>query len=377
MPYNGKLSTMDAPVACQALSRRTREPKGVKGTIVAHRGFPRILTLLPAVLVGAALAGPGAVPAAAVEAGPRLANGIRITVHTPQALEAEGIVQEADGPVLIHPSVGRVPLCGDAGRMTPFDEAVVRQAVQDLSGFFAAVDVEIFILPATPREVPGSFARRGAILLAPGTGPVDPITASSIVTHEMGHVLTWARLDGAPARWDTYLDLRGLDPAVNGPQASHADRAREILAEDIRFLFGGPLATASGTIENHTLTTPDRVPGLAAMLARFLAEPPTGLVTVAGYAFPNPCNPLTTVEMTLPWDWDKDRTLAQAEPVLRIYDVRGALVRTVAGGRVANGRAAACWDGTDGGGTAAASGHYIYVMTLDRLTARGSVTLIR
>ena len=68
---------------------------------------------------------------------------------------------------------------------------------------------------------------------------------------------------------------------------------------------------------------------------------------------------------------------AGAEAVLRLYDVRGALIRTISGGYQANDRVSIQWDGSDRSGTTAASGRYLYVMQLGGLVARGSVTLIR
>lgn len=331
--------------------------------LVAAAAVTAIVQFAPAArALGAA--GAGAVP---------FANGIRAAIHAPQELSDGWIVREADGPVLVHPAVGRVPLRDDAAQMVSLDPQAVLQAVQDMQGFRTAVDVEIFVLPAAPREVGGSYSLRGAILLAPGTGPVDPATTSFLTVHEMGHVLTWACLDGRPERWDAYLQLRGLDPAANGPEAAHADRAREILAEDLRFLFGGTLARLSGTIENASIPTPDRVPGLQEMLRGFLEDAGAGLVAAAGRAFPNPCNPAATIEMVVPGHLKG----LGGQAVLRVFDARGALVRTLAGGAEANGRVAAVWDGTDGQGAPAASGTYFYVMTLERVAARGSLTLVR
>ena len=91
-------------------------------------------------------------------------------------------------------------------------------------------------------------------------------------------------------------------PSSHGPDAPHAERAREILAEDIRFLFGGSLATASGVIENPSLATPDQVDGLQAFLNEALSGGPAVGATLACTAYPNPCNPLTTVAMSLPAD---------------------------------------------------------------------------
>ena len=249
---------------------------------------------------------------------------------------------------------------------------MVASALESMSGFTTDVPVDVFVLPLPPRGVASSFARRGAIFLAPASGKVADQTVAYITVHEMGHVLTWACIDNQPGRWDTYLKLRGLDNDAYGPDQVHANQPREILAEDLRALFGGRLATLSASIENHDLVMPDRVDGLRDLLAGYLAgrDPLPGLV--ASSAWPNPCNPLTTIEMTLP-----DGRGAQGGAVLRIHDLRGRLVRTLKGGTATGNRVAIQWRGDDETGGAAASGRYLYVMTAAGCTARGSVTLVR
>ncbi len=302
-----------------------------------------------------------------------LANGITATIHEAQEISAQLVPTDKGILTLTHPALGSVEMRNDAASHTPFSSQQVLNALEDMRGFNTAVSVDVFILPVTPVATGGSFARRGAIVLAPGTGLVDAMVQANITTHEMGHVLTWAFLDDHPSRWNSYLALRGLDQNTNGPAASHADRAREILAEDIRFLFGGSLATVGGSIENHNLSTPDRVIGLEELLASFFAPENQGPVAVHSAAFPNPCNPLTTIEMSLPAGFAAQGVTAE----LRIYDVRGAVVRTVSGGYLANSRVSLQWDGSTDQGTVAASGRYFYSLRMGSLVGRGSVTMVR
>lgn len=298
-------------------------------------------------------------------------TGLRATIHTAEEITSSLLTGDKSAPVLVHPAVGSLELASGTGTLFPYDEAQVASALETMRGFVTTAEVEIFLLPAPPAAVGSSYASRNVIFLAPGTGAIPPMTQAYIATHELGHVLTWAFLDGDPARWSAYQDLRGLDPMLNGPEARHADRAREILAEDVRFLFGGPLATSTGTIENHDLATPDQVLGLEDLLAGYFAgrgSLPAGLPSTA---FPNPCNPLTTVEMSLP------SGASAGEASLDIYDLRGALVRTVTGGYQANGRVSLQWDGSTGTGAMAASGRYLYVIRLGSHSSRGAVTLVR
>ena len=101
----------------------------------------------------------------------------------------------------------------------------------------------------------------------------------------------------------------------------------------------------------------------------YVADHPTGLFvfSVEGHAgeatgvarrpgiarlgpnYPNPFNPVTTIEY---------ETLSLARVTLRVYDVSGALVRTLADGTVPAGSHQARWDGTDDTGRAVASGVY-------------------
>ena len=298
------------------------------------------------------------------------ANGITATIHGSNEISAQLVLNKDGSRELIHPAAGSVVLEAADEAWFPYDESVVIAALDAMQGFETRLDVDVFVLPAPPAEINSSFARRGAVFLSPGTGPIAESTAAYITTHEMGHVMTWAFLDDYPARWDAYLGLRGLDESNLSAEAAHADRAREILAEDIRFLFGGFQATRSGTIENHDLVEPDQVEGLEDLLAGFFrAEQPAQRV-YAARAFPNPCNPLTTIEMALADDATVDGG------VLRLYDVRGSLIRTIEG-HVANGSLSIQWNGTDDFGAMASSGRYFYVFEAGRTLGKGSVTLVR
>lgn len=315
----------------------------------------------------------GAVGSATASQVHRLSNGINATVHTPDDIDTRLLTTSASGTILIDPAGGTVTLLTSDEPVYPFDSAVVVQALASMHGFQTEVDVEVFILDAYPAETMSSFARRGAIFLAPGHGPVAESTMAYITTHEMGHVLTWAFLDGRTDRWEAYLALRGLQPVLDTDDLAHADLPREILAEDIRFLFGGLLARIDGTIENPNLVLPNQIDGLDELLSGFFAEPKGKSRLATSQAFPNPCNPRTTIEMVLPAGVDTQ----PGDVRLSLFDMRGALVRSLDGGYVANGRATLTWDGTDQEGRAAASGRYHYVMQVVGLTASGAVTLLR
>jgi len=228
------------------------------------------------------------------------ANGIKATIHLPgdyeQVLKSSGDGEET----VITTANGTVTLQKSSTTLFPFALEYVKRALADMHNLSTQVDVNVYILDAVPADAGGSFARQDGIYLAPGTGEVEESTVAYITTHEMGHVLTWAFMDNRAERWNSYLRLRGLDLRFNGPSAAHADRAREILAEDMRYLFGGALANKSRSIENHDLQLPDQVSGLKSLLSGFFMAMTRAGAVVTSSAFPNPCNPLTTVAMDLP-----------------------------------------------------------------------------
>ncbi len=309
-------------------------------------------------------------------------SGLRVRIHTPADL-APYLVHEDGALLLRHPALGEIELLQgphdprltrrDAAEFLPLPADVVADALGDLQTLKLDLDVDVFLLPAPPAEVLGSFARAGAIVLSPAFGPVAASTVADVTVHELGHVLTWACFDRRPELWARYLELRGLTADRHGPEAPHAERAREILAEDIRFLFGGALATASGAIENPSLVTPDQVGGLQEFLSEALGSGPVVGAALACTAYPNPCNPLTTVAMALPADAFGDA----GEALLTVYDLRGQAVRTVRGGEIRNGRLLVSWDGQDDTGRRVASGRYAYALTWHRAAGRGTVTVAR
>lgn len=170
------------------------------------------------------------------------------------------------------------------------------------------------------------------------------------------------------------MRLRGLNGTDNGPAAPHASRAREILAEDIRFLFGGRMANVYDSIENAELSRPDAVDGLVAFLIDSIGGAPVAPGGAVCTAFPNPCNPRTTIELSLPGDTSvRDAATARLE----LYDTRGRRVRVVDGGILSNGRLLIVWDGRDDDGTYLPSGRYLYVTGWRDLRGRGAVTLVK
>jgi hypothetical protein len=78
-------------------------------------------------------------------------------------------------------------------------------------------------------------------------------------------------------------------------------------------------------------------------------------------AYPNPFNPTVTIRFNVP---------ESGHVALRIYDVRGKLVRTLAEGRMRSGTHVARWDGRNSRDVVVASG--VYFVTVH--SAGGPVT---
>jgi hypothetical protein len=87
---------------------------------------------------------------------------------------------------------------------------------------------------------------------------------------------------------------------------------------------------------------------------------------------PNPFNPATTIPFTVPGSL-ASRQNAQ----LAVYDVNGALVKTLVSGAVAGGRYEVRWDGTNERGEAVASGIYFAQLNAGGHSATRKLVLLR
>jgi len=310
-------------------------------------------------------------------------TGIRAVIHGPDDLAP--YLHLRDGSLwLEHPRWGTVELLTgvddprlprrDVTAFVPLPADGVAAALREVRGISPSVEVDVLLLPSLPAATLGSFARRDVVFLAPALDRASTTDVAWVTTHELGHVLTWAYFDPRPDLWRRYMDLRGLDPVRNGPDAPHAERAREILAEDIRSLFGGPIASAVA-IENHALAGPDEVDGLEAFLATALAGPVAVPTTWHARVFPNPCNPGATIEARL--DGPAAAGDLAGTATVELYDTAGRHLRTIPADAFANQRALFRWDGRDDGGTSVASGTYLFRVRWQGGSATGRLLLVK
>jgi hypothetical protein len=84
--------------------------------------------------------------------------------------------------------------------------------------------------------------------------------------------------------------------------------------------------------------------------------------------YPNPFNPRTTVKFTL---------AARTDVTVAVYDVRGALVRTLVQGTLGAGEHTAGWDGTDMHGQAVATGVYFTRMIAGSFEQTRKMVLVK
>jgi hypothetical protein len=85
---------------------------------------------------------------------------------------------------------------------------------------------------------------------------------------------------------------------------------------------------------------------------------------------PNPFNPSTMIRFTVP-----------AGPVrpysLRVYDVRGSLVRELASGDIGAGLHEVMWNGRDNRGASVGSGIYLYRLEVGRENFTGKMVMVK
>ena len=222
------------------------------------------------------------------------------------------------------------------GRFHAYDAAEVARALSEVKFPLDGVAAEIFILPFPRRAGLESAAGPGLILLSPGVRELPRTHQHSEFTHELGHVVQYARMPDSDAqRWGRYAAMRGLSLQPEQGITAHADKPHEIFAEDFRALFGGALANESGTIENAGLTYPTAIAGLEAF---FLS-----LALDAGDAAANLSAPSVARGAVL-----YSRSGSQASP-LDVYDVTGRRLATLAPSAQI-GSISWTWDGRDARG---------------------------
>jgi hypothetical protein len=195
---------------------------------------------------------------------------------------------------------------------------------------------------------------------------------------------SWTAAGGCPVirRFDAVLPLEGtevlaefLDPGCASGVYPYAAATKNIdqfgntivfLPYDFQFIFPhscvGPVPDARAKLLDQLLTSFGRSPQSAAPTS----VPESGQFTVQ--QFPNPFNPSTKIEYNLP---------LKGELSVKVYSVRGELVKIVLNEVVEAGPGFAVWDGTDSRGTSVASGVYFYEVQAEGQTKIGKMALVK
>lgn len=294
----------------------------------------------------------------------RLPNGLDVTVFGAEALaarlesrEGEDVIPLDDGRYLSvitdidDPSVYNK---GD-GTFHPFREDWVVEVLKGISHPSLDLDVKVYLLPYPRRNLLVSSTSDNCIFLSPHVLEIHSAVCAYIVAHEMGHVFHNAYMpDGSPL-WNRYRRLRGItNDDIYSATGPHAYRPKEIFAEDFRVFYGGEEAAFGGRIENPGLDSPFDVAGLLDFFAGIGGTPVAVGPAVRAASYPNPFNPETEIRIVIP-----ERIVASRERVtVRIYDVSGALVKTLYSDVPPGKNLYVRWDGRDRAGAAVASAQY-------------------
>jgi hypothetical protein len=293
-----------------------------------------------------------------------LSNGLDVTVFSADDLRERLTTLDGD-PVIDLDGSRHVRVITDIGdpdisnkgdgRFHPFGEAAVLETLGRLSHPNLKIPVTIYILPYPRRSVLVSSTSGSEVFLSPHVLEIHPEVSAYIVAHEIGHVLHNEYMPDGTRAWNDFRRVRGLDDTDTfSDYAPHPYRPKEIFAEDFRVLFGGDVAAWNGQIENPVLPTSTLVAGLETFMSELGGTRHYARVEVAATSFPNPFNPETEIMITVP----DDVLLAGESVSVRIYNVRGALVRELYDDAPSRASLRLRWDGTDGRGTQVASAHY-------------------
>jgi len=211
------------------------------------------------------------------------------------------------------------------------------------------------------------------------TAPTVRITSNNPV---FSHVEEWIAFGGCPSintfdgvtttmatQVAEFLNPHGLGGAYPYSAATYnylADFNDQIvyLPYDLMFVQTAPGNTglpARAKVLGDVLVTFNHIGGSPAT-----PVPEAGVFAVKHY--PNPFNPLATIEFTLP---------QRGQVTVKIYNVRGERVRVLVDEHRMAGRHEAVWDGRNSRGESVASGVYLYRIVAGEFVETRKMTLLK
>jgi hypothetical protein len=294
----------------------------------------------------------------------RLPNGLHVFLYDSEELASR--LDWIDGEPTIPLDDGRyVKVIADIedpsiynkgdGSFHPFPEDAGIEVLKAISHPNLNLELVVYLLPYPRRGLLVSSTSDNVVFLSPHVLEIPSVVCAYIVAHEMGHVFHNAYMPDGSGLWDRYRRIRGItDTEKYSDTSSHAYRPKEIFAEDFRVMFGGPDAAFGGQVENPGLESPLTVSGLEVFVERIGGTPVALYPKVAASSYPNPFNPETEIRIVLP----DELADAHERVTVRIYDVRGALVRELYSDVPFGSSLYVRWDGRDQSGSQVASSNY-------------------
>jgi len=165
-----------------------------------------------------------------------------------------------------------------------------------------------------------------------------------------------------------YLSLRKVVSA-DGATVSQAITYCDFLIDDADFANDATAKSIAELVNDGTEIAAGVIPLTTDDIAYAPKDEtkPVHVFALEG-AHPNPFNPSTTISYSI----------ASGGPVrVLVYDVRGALVRTLIDGNQPAGRQSVSWDGTDGRGSPASSGIYFVRLESGGQSANRKIALLK
>jgi ketosteroid isomerase-like protein len=212
---------------------------------------------------------------------------------------------------------------------------------------------------------------------------LDGVLACILNSPEYCHVSYGAVTRGR----DTYAgEVGGLFKSFAGVKFEHTINPYWKIGDTV-FAIGTGMITLTNPgadpvfVPMFATSARQMVDGKWVYLMIHLSAPPTPAPTAvseetlpAGFSllssFPNPFNPATTIQYTIPAGRSEHFTL-------KVYDLRGALVKTLVDGSGHPGNYSVLWDGRDQTGNIVSSGMYLYRLQAGSFTESRKMLLLR
>ena len=314
----------------------------------------------------------------------QLDNGIRANLYTAEHLAKNTVIEGSRGVTQLNNNLFlnvitdiNDPLIqnkGD-GRFHPFDHYQVIDLLGEIVFPWLDLEVDVYLLPYPRANLLTSSTSGRRLFLSPQVLEISREGAAYILAHEIGHAFHNKYLPDRDSRqWSDYRQIRGiLDPTRFSNESAHAYQPKEIFAEDFRVLFGGTSAFFGGNIENPELVSPLYVPDLKEFFWQVAYRGLAQRFITAVENFPNPFNPETELIVSL-----TDESLLSGEWLsVRIYDVRGALVRNLYSSAPSGVEVRVRWDGRDDRGNQVATAAYFAVAEVGRSKVTQKLLMIK